>query len=58
MLGKPLSIVANVLMDPEGAAGSMLFHESSRGEASSHDNIFYISSASLYFDNANMKSFI
>ena len=37
MLGKPLSVVANIPMDPEGAAGSMLFSKLSRCEASPHD---------------------
>ena len=39
MLGKLLLVVANIPMDPEGAAGSMLFHEPSRSEASPHDNV-------------------
>ena len=37
MLGKLLSVVANISMDPEGAAGSMLFRGSSRCKASSYD---------------------
>ncbi len=49
MLGKPLSIVANVPMDPEGAAGSMLFHELSRNEASPHDNSSSLLSIALTF---------
>ncbi len=40
MLEKPLSIVANVFMNFEDAIESMLFHELSRDETSSHDILF------------------
>ncbi len=39
MLGKLLLVVVNIFMNSEDAIESMLFHESSRSEASPHDNV-------------------
>jgi len=39
MLGKLLLVVVNIFMNSEDAIESMLFHESSRSEASPYDNV-------------------
>ncbi len=49
LLEKPLWMIVYILMNSEGAIESMLFHESSRDETSSHDNIIILNCILSFF---------